>query len=222
MNDIAQTNFREPERTDWDNYNAGSKFVPPPPALGADGKAIVYYGVAEKFEQRANQYAVDAEGNPYLNFLIDPVKVVRSGAHDGYTIRFTEASVKPFEKNGAPIKGNPNKLANYLRACGMQAKPQSNSEYIASVQATKGRPFGFTVEWEAYNKDTGERIKGFKCFPDDPERPGQKKAILRAGDTILKLDEKGNVIGTDTVKSEILFANARIRYFVDATPKAAR
>ena len=46
--------------------------------------------------------------------------------------------------------------------------------------------------------------------PDDPDRPGQKKAILKQGDTYK--DKEGLV---HTVQSEVLFANARVRYFVD-------
>lgn len=221
-NDISQTNLREPNQTDWDNYNSGSKYIAPPPALGADGRPITYYGIAEKAEEKANQYAVDSEGNAYLNFQLDPVKIVRSGGHDGYVLRFTEASVKPFEKGGAPIKGNPNKLANFLRAAGLQARPQTNNEYRASVRAAIGKPFGFTIDWVAKNKETGEEVKGYSNFPDDPERPGMKKSILKAGDVVTERDAKGNVTGTRTITSEVLFANARLRFFQDAAPKVAR
>ncbi len=219
-NDMAQQNLKEPETADWDNWNAGSKYAPPPPAVGPDGAAIIYYGVVGEAKQTDPD-----EG--YLNILLDPIKIVRSGSFDGQTLRFTRASVKPFTKAGAdgnrtPIKGNPNKLGNYLRACGLQAKPQTNSEYLASVKATMNKPFPFTLDWEAYNKDTGERIRGFVNFPDDPERPGQKKSILRAGDTYTERDSKGNVTGTKTVTSEVLFANARLRYFKDAAPRTGR
>lgn len=211
---IAQQNLKEPEQVDWNNYNSGSTYQPPPPALGADGKAITYYGVAEV-------QAADPDDG-YLNFLLEPIKIVKSGSADGQLIRFTRASTKPFQKNGTPIKGNPNKLANFLRSCGLQAKPQTNSEYVASVKATAGKTFPFTIDWEAYNKDTGERVKGFLNFPEDPDRPGQRKSILKAGDVVTERDSKGNITGTKTVQSEVLFANARLRYFQDATPKVSR
>jgi len=207
---VAQTNLKEPERVDWDNY--GKTYQAPPPALGVDGNPIVYYGVVE------SPTTTDADEG-YLNVLLDPIKLTRAGSYDGYTIRFTRASVKPFQKNGEPIKGNPNKLANFLRACGLQVKPQTNADYTAAVNAAKGKAFGFTIDWEAYNKDTGERVKGFTNFPEDPDRPGQRKSILKRGDVIVERDSKGNITGTRTVDSEVLFANARLRYFKDATPK---
>lgn len=219
-NDMAQQGLREPEQTDWDNYpSGGSTYQAPPPALGPDGKAITYYGVAGDVKE-------DKPDEDFLQFIIDPIKIVRSGAADGYPIRFTRASVKPFTKLNAttgerePIKGNPTKLANFLRACGLQAKPQTNSEYRASVSAVKGRTFPFTIDWEAYNKDTGEKVKGYRNFPDDPQRPGQKKSILKAGDVVTITDNKGNIIETKTIQSEVLFANARLSYFQDATKGA--
>lgn len=209
----AQTNLREPERTDWDNYNAGSKYAPPPPATDAAGNPITYYGVAEG----VGETKADAD---FLNFLIDPIKLTRSGPYDGQQIRFTRASLKPFERNGEPMKGNPSKLGNFLRACGIQAKPQTNTEWRAAVGMTKGKTFPLTIDWEAYNKDTQESVKGYLSFPEDPERPGQRKSILKRGDVIVERDRKGQVTGTRTVESEVLFANARLRYFVDAATKA--
>lgn len=211
--DTAQINLKEPEQCDWDSLGK-SGYMPPPPALDANGKAITYFGVSEAKETDPD------EG--YLQFLLDPIKIIRSGSADGYTIRFTRISTKPFTKNDQPIKGNPNKVANFLRSAGLQAKPQTNSEYRASVQAVKTKPVAFTVDWSAYNKDTGEKVNGYLSFPDDPERPGQKKAILKAGDVVTERDNKGNVTGTRTITSEVLFANARLRYFQDATPKVSR
>lgn len=210
-NDLAQQNLREPEQTDWDNYNSGgSSYVAPPPAMDPNGKWITYFGVAEASETEPD--------DGYLNYLLDPVKIVRSSnGQDGQTLRFTRASVRPFQKNGQNIKGNPNKLANFLRATGLAVKPQTNEQYRDAVKAAKGRPFGFTLDWEAYNKDTGERIKGYLAFPTDPDRPGQRRSILRAGDEYLVVDRTGVITGTKTVESEILFANARLRFFQDPT-----
>lgn len=210
-NDNTQLNLREPEQTDWENYNSGgSSYIAPPPAMDTNGNWVTYFGVVDTAQE------TDPDDG-YLNFLLDPIKLVRAGTYDGYTLRFTRASVRPFLKNDAPIKGNPTKLGNFLRATGLQARPQTNEDYRAAVRATKGRPFPFTVDWEAYNKDSGERVKGFLAFPLDPERPGQRKSILKAGDTYHDVDRKGNIIGIKTVESEILFANARLRYFNDPT-----
>lgn len=210
MNDIAQTGLREPEQVDWENLGKSSSYAPPPPALDAAGKPITYYG-------STTPVATDPTRDGYLQLLLDPVKIVRSGAADGYQIRFTRVSTAPFLKNGEPMKGNPNKLAQFIKACGVTAKPQSNSEYLAAAKAVAGKVFGFTVDWEAYNKETGETVKGYANFPDDPERPGLKKSILKQGDLIVERDNKGNVTGTRQVQSEVLFANARLRFFQDPT-----
>lgn len=215
MTDTAQLNLREPAQVDWDNYNAGgSTYTPPPPVLDASGKPITYFGVAE-----IKADGGDREG--YLTFLLDPIKIVKSGSADGYTLRFTRASVAPFTKKDpntgerVPIKGNPNAVGNFLRACGLTVKPQTNSEYTAAMSRAAGKVFPFTIEWEAYNKDTGERVKGYKAFPEDPERPGQRKSILKQGDFYNVLDNKGNVLEVKQVESEVLFANARLRFFQD-------
>jgi len=209
MSDLSGLNLKQPQQTDWDNFNPQSKYQAPPPAIGADGKPIVYYGQAPK------EFAPGATPDGLLSVRIDPITIVKSGSLgvDGYVIRFTDASLTPFKnKNGEPT--NAHKLGTYLRACGSIAKPQTNEEYMAAVRATAGKVFAFILDWEARNKDTGERVRGYKNFPDDPERPGQKKAILKQGDTYI--DDQGQ---PQVVKSEVLFANARLRYFRDNTKK---
>lgn len=218
MNDMAQTGLREPEQLDWDTAFKGSTYSAPPPATGADGKPIVYYG----------QVVEAKESNPdqgYLNYQVD-LKLTKAGQYDGTRVR-TWVSARPFMKRNAagelePIKGNPNSLAKFLRSAGLQAKPQTNSEYAASVKAVNGKALPFTIDWVAKNKDTGENVRGFANFPDDLERPGQKKSILRAGDVVTERDNKGVITGTRIITSEIMFANAQLRYFQDATPKAVR
>jgi hypothetical protein len=213
MSDLSGLNLKQPTKTDWDNYNPGSKFMAPPPALGVDGKPVLYYGqVPKTFE-----FGADDEGN--LNALIDPIVLVKGGQGvDGYTIRFTRVSVKPFKKGDKPI--NAHSMGNYLRSAQVQAKPQTNEEYAAAVRATAGRVIPVTIDWVARNKDTGEEVKGFLNFPEDPERPGQRKAILKAGDTYTVRDNKGNILETRTVTSEVLFANAKVRYYVDPSRAA--
>jgi hypothetical protein len=211
--DISQQSLKEPAQVDWETAFKSSKYEVPPPALGPDGKPITYYGVSSDIKE------TDADQG-YLNFVID-LALTRAGSFDGRRVR-TWASTRPFQKRAedgtlVPVKGNPNALAKFLRAAGLQAKPQTNSEYRATVRAVNGKAIGFTIDWEARNKDTGETVRGYNAFPDDPERPGQKKAILKAGDIYNELDSKGNIIGQKQVQSEILFANARLKYFQDAT-----
>lgn len=207
MNDIAQVNLKEPAQVDWDALS-GSKWQAPPPAFGPDGKAIVYYGTTVPVEDKPD------EDN--LNFLLDPIKLVKAGAYDGYQIRFVRASTKVITdfNTKLPKKGNPNKLAQYLRAAGVQVKPQTNADYRAAVKTTANKPFAFTIDWEAYNKDNQESVKGFFNFPLDSN--GQRKSILHKGDVIALTDNKGVPNGqTYTVVSDVLFANARLKYFRD-------
>lgn len=217
-NDISQTNLKEPEQCDWDSMGK-STYSPPPPAMGPDGRYIVYQGAVD----------VIAKTDPdegYLNYQMD-AKIVRSGAPvDGTKVRIW-ASTRPFTKAGAdgqrvPIAGNPNKLANFLRATGLSAKPQRNSEYESAVKAASSKTFPFTLDWVAKNKDTGEVVRGYQNFPDDPDRPGMKKSILRRGDVVTERDTKGAVIGTREIQSDVLFANPQFKYFQDAAPKVAK
>lgn len=196
--------LNEPNQIDWDNYNPGSKYQTPPDAIGADGKAIVYTG------QLPTDVVQEADRDNYRQYLLDPIKLVKNGQGvDGYVIRFTRASIKPFERDGKVQNASP--VGNLLRSAGVTAKPQRTTEYDAAMNTVKGRVVSFTIDWFAKNKETGEMVRGYANFPDDPDRPGKKKAILKAGDQYK--DKEGNV---KTVQSEVLFANAQVRYFVDA------
>jgi hypothetical protein len=211
LTDLSQTSLKEPVKLDWDTAFSGSKFSAPPPALGPDGKPITYNAKVTAITQ------TDADEG-YLNFMIDfDINGARSRSW---------VSTKPFTKmvNGerVPMKGNPNRLASYLRSCGLPAKPQSNTEYAAAVKMTLNKTIPVTIDWEARDKQTGEQIKGFLSFPDDLERPGQKKAILKKGDLYTNRDKDGNILSEATVQAEVLFANARIKYFQDPTPRVSR
>lgn len=206
-NDMAQQSLREPEQCDWDSAYNSSKYGAPPPASGPDGKAIVYTGKLIEAKEIENE---DGYLNYQLDFTLGEGRV-RTWAS---TRPFTRVNRETGERE--PMRGNPNKLGSFLRAAGVQAKPQSNNEYKASIRAVNGKLIPFTIDWVAKNKDTGEEIKGFLSFPLDPAT-GERKTILRAGDVYNEVDAQGNIIGTKTVQSEILFANSRFRYFQDAT-----
>lgn len=216
MNDTAQMNLKEPAQVDWDNLGK-SGYAPPPDVIGADSKPIVFFGSVTEAKE------VDADQD-YLNYQLD---IKLRDTSTGRPIR-TWASTRPFAKKNPEtgeleaMKGNPNALAKLLRSAGLQAKPQTNSDYRASVRAIVGKPLAFTGDWEARNKDTGEKVSGYLNFPEDPERPGRRKAILKAGDVVTERDKAGNITGTKTIQSEVLFANLRIKYFQDPAPKTGR
>lgn len=212
MADVNGTGLKEAEQMDWDNYNPGSKYVRPPvPILNettADGRPRLrtFYGQVGgvKVDEKP-----DREG--FRQYLIDPIKVTKSGADaDGYEIRFSRASIRKFrnQKTGEPI--NASMVGNILKGAAVTAKPQRNADYDAAMNLVKGRIVPFTADWSAYDKETGESVDGYTNFPDDPERPGQKLAILKAGDTYL--DKDG---AKQTVKAEVMFANLRVKFFLD-------
>jgi hypothetical protein len=202
LTDLAQQNLKEPERVDWDNAFKGSTYSAPPPALGPDEKPIVYSGKVADIKEIEGK-GLDAG---YLSYIIR-FNIVGNGA-DGKEAS-AKVSTRVFTKKNesgeyVPIKGNPNSLAKFLNAAGLQAKPSSNSEYRAAVRMVNGKTIPFTIDWEAWSKETGEQVRGYSLFPEDPDRPGTKKSILKAGD----------ILANETVvKSEVLFANARVKYF---------
>lgn len=215
---ISQQSLKAPEQVDWEGLGKTSNYQPPPPVLGGDQKPIVYEGKLVGIK-----LADPDQG--FLQYQLD-FKLLRSGPYDGQTIR-TWVSTRPFMRKNKqtgelePIKGNPNSLAKMLKAGGLQARPQTNEQYDASVKQAQNKDFRFTIDWKARNKDTQEVVQGYQAFPEDPLRPGSRKSILRKGDTYAVYDREGNLVETKQVQSEILFANAQIRYFQDPTPRKA-
>lgn len=193
--DVTGNKLNEPNKVDWDKIG-GSSFIPPPPAKDATGKYITYFG------QLPATIVEETDDDNYRQYVLDPIKLVKNGQGvDGYTIKFTRVGLKPWSN------GN-NGTAILLKGAGVSVKPQSTTEYDNAMKLTKGKVVPFTIDWRAYNKETGETVRGYDNFPEDPTRPGQRKVILKAGDTYLDSDGTQQV-----VKSEVLFANAQVRFF---------
>lgn len=211
MSDTAQTRLREPDPVNWDQYASGSKYQAPPDVLGPDGKFIQFYvKVKPKFDE-SKDFSATQEG--FRSYQVGPLTVTKSGSADGYDIKFKYVNVKKRERNGKVVDSS--SAGDFIRAAGITAKPQKNAEYDAAVRQTVGRVLPCTLDWEARNKDNEEEIHGVRAFPIDPTT-GKRKAILKAGDIYNVLDAKGMPTGeTKTVKSEVLFANAVIKYFKD-------
>lgn len=197
MTDSAQMSLKEPEQVNWDKVG-GSNYIAPPKAKDASGKYITYFGqLPSKIE------TTETDDAGYRQYLLDPIKLVKNGANggDGTTIRFARVGLKPWSN------GN-NGTAILLKAAGVSQKPQKTAEYDQAIKTIGGKIVPFSIEWSARNKETGETVRGYSNFPDDPTRPGEKKSILKAGDTFL--DENGV---SQVVQSEVLFANAQLRFF---------
>jgi len=205
MADTNQMNLREPDQMDWDAHDKGNTYQPPPPALDADGNPIIYQAQLPTDMGASTRLGVNRNG--FRQFACGPVRFVKNGPGvDGYEIRFFDVSVEKYKSKstGEPIElSGASKL---LRGAGIKAKPQKNAEWEQAIKLTSGKTIPVVIDWYAKDRETGQVIRGYENFPLDPDRPGRRKAILKAGD-VLPNGEK--------VTSEVMFANAVVRYVVD-------
>jgi hypothetical protein len=185
---------------DWDNHNPSSRYTPPPPAQSPDGQWIIYTGTLPAKLNDPARFGATPEG--YRSYEFGPVTIALAGGKN-YEIKYFTQSVKKFVNRKTQEAMNVSGVSKVLKAAGFAGKPQQNKEYDAAVGAIGGRKIQFTIDWRARNKDNGEEVKGYENFPLDPDRPGFRKAILKAGDLLPN---------GEMVKSEVLFANAQVRF----------
>lgn len=213
MTDIAGTSLKEPVKLNWDELGKGSTFQAPPPAIGPDGKAITY--LVQLPNTVGDPSQIDVTDDGYRRYSMGPLRIVKSGnGADGYEIKFYSTTLRPFtdKKTGEPLEGRKagNLTASILKAAGINQTPQTTAQYDTAVKMLRGKTVPVTIEWTAKNRDTGETVDGFTSFPFDPDRPGQRKAILKAGDRL------ANDL---PVTSEVLFANARVKFIQNPNRK---
>ena len=177
MTDSVLTTFKVPPPEMFDDYDTG-QWTPPPQAKerGLDGKAkfIQYQAIvplADKFSWRGDK-------NGFLMLVIDGIKLTT-----GYEFKKDYLSSAPFPKKdkAGNVTGtrNASTLGNYFRAHGMSVRPSTEDEYKAYAEATAGREFSVTIDWEAYDSDSQSTIAdSFDSFPDDPDNLGQKLAYI--------------------------------------------
>jgi len=207
MTDTSGLNLREPEQMDWDQHDKGTSYMAPPPALDADGNPIIYQ--AQLPTDMASPARLAVNRNGFREFRCGPLKLAKNGPGvDGYEIRFFDVSVEKYKSRTTGEAIELSSASKLLRGAGIKAKPQKNAEWEQAIKLTAGKLVPVVIDWRAKNRDTGEEIRGYENFPLDPERPGRRKAILKAGDILPN---------GETVRSEVLFANAVVRYVVDPT-----
>ena len=207
MTDASGMNLREPEVTNWDEFEkqtSGGAYQRPPEPLGPDGKPRTFY-----LQVAGVTPGATTEG--FRSYTLE-FKIVKSGSDaDGITFR-DFASVKKWKKaDGTPLEIS--QVGLLLKAGGVLAKPQKNNEYDAAVNTLKGKVIPAQLDWRGYAKDTGEKVNGFNAFPVDAET-GTRKAILRQGDSYNVIDRKGNVIESKTLEAEVLFANPTVSRYI--------
>lgn len=192
--DVSQTSLHPFDILDFDNYQdgggTGKSFAPPVegryvgrvPAIKDDGTDVV---------SETNDFGRTQEG--YLKLRLDNIELVGVD----YTVRYTNLSSKKYKaRTGSQI-------FDFLRACGIAARPQNEAELRTAIKMASGRTFNFALVWEAYNKETQETTAGMENFPVDPLDPTKRVPWIK--------DEY------DAQKR--IFANGKVRYFVSALAK---
>lgn len=134
-----------------ESYKEAGSFTPLPP------KGTYTVQAPDSFPSSA--FGATKAG--FLSAQVDP-RIV-GGAHDGYTIRFTKVSFKPFKRSGVTVSQG----GDYLRACGFRGRLSDPQSMADAVEGTANRIYRVDVDWRAYNKDTGYSLEGMERFPSD-------------------------------------------------------
>lgn len=137
--------------------------------------------------QAPSSFQSDAFGATQAGFLratLNPTVV--GPTNEGFLIRFTRVSAKPFERGGQTVS----QLGDYLRAVGLKGKlPGTPQEQANAIASTAGLTYQVDLDWEAYNKNNGKVIKGMKSFPVRAD--GTHQPWIEDTDDLIE-DENGN------------------------------
>lgn len=96
-----------------------------------------------------------------LSATVDPTIVGPS--NEGYNIRFTKVSAKPFKRGGVTVS----QMGDYLRAAGVRGKFSDEAALADAIEQTANAIYEIDVDWRAYNKNTGFSVEGMERFPSD-------------------------------------------------------
>jgi hypothetical protein len=193
--DVSQTSLHPFDVVDFDNYSDGGgtgKSYAPPVEGQYVGKVPQIKDDGTDTLSATNDFGRTQEG--YLKFRLDPVELVGTD----YTIRYQQ----PFSsKKYAKREGS--QVFDFLRACGIAARPKNETELRQALKMASGRTFKFALIWEAYNKSTQESTSGMNNFPVDPNDPTKRQSFIK-----------------DEFDPQVrYFANGKIRYFISAITK---
>lgn len=183
--DVAQLgSLKEFDIIDFDNYSdgGGKNYAPPEPGR--------YYGQVPLITD-ANFGSTNAG---YLKFKLDPITIVNSPEGNGYQIKFTSLSAKKYSNREG------SQIMDFLRACGVAARPSSNAELMALLKSTSGKIFQFELTWRGYDKATDTEFKLDDFQIDDVT--GKRQTLLE-----------------EPINKAKVYANGTVRYFVSAVKK---
>ena len=153
MADIsALGNLNPAEPLDLDIYKSAQEG----PSLPRKGRYVV------KAPESFPPTAFGATRAGFLKVSVDPQIV--GPTNEGYTLRFTSVSSKPFKRSGMSVS----QLGDYLKATGLTSTiagdPQSQAN---AVERTANATYQVDIDWRAYNKNTGFQVEGMEHFPSD-------------------------------------------------------
>lgn len=94
-----------------------------------------------------------------LSIQIDPTIV--GPTHEGFTVRFTKVSAKPFKRDGQTVS----QVGDYLRAVGFKGTLSNEQEIADAAELTSGAVYEAKLDWRAYNSKTGFSLQGMERFP---------------------------------------------------------
>ena len=169
MADISQLgDLRPVEPLDLENYADNRELAPLPKA------GVVTLQAPDTFPPVTRSQKSGA-----MLVQIDP-KIVDTN----YQIKFVKVSAKAFQRGGKTVS----QLGDYLRACGVTGKFQSEAEQAEAVDMTANRTYQAEVDWKVWNKATQTEILGMEKFPSDGA--GGHEPYYYTGEK----DENGNPI----------------------------
>jgi hypothetical protein len=158
------------EPVDLDNYKDQRG-----PARGLPKAGVYTVRAPESFPAEA--FGATQKG--YLKIQVDPTIV--GPTNEGYTIRYTSISAKPFDRDGSQVS----QVGDYLRGLGIRAKITGDPQELADlVESTAGATYEVYADWVAEHRGSGFKLKGMKNFPTDAagepqswiEHPSEKDA----------------------------------------------
>ena len=194
--DPVQNNLNPFDIIDFESYSDGGtgKSYAPPVEGTYTGKAPVILDDGSDTISATNSFGRTNEG--YLKLQLDPIVVV-GGPANGYEVRFTRLSSKKFKNKEA------SQTLNFLRACGIDARPKSEAELRQALRMASNRTFQFSLIWEAYNKDADETYSGMDSFPVDPTDPTKRLPYRN----------------DEYTPGKKWYANGKVKYFISALNK---
>ena len=147
MADISSlSNLQAGDPLDWEGYVDAKEASP----LPKKGQYIV---------RSSEKPVFGATQQGFLSAQVDPI--IMGPTNEGYVVRFTRVSAKPFKRGAVTVS----QAGDYLRAAGSNARPRSAQEQADAIEAAAGATLKIDGDWEAFDKETGFRVKGMDKFP---------------------------------------------------------